>query len=51
MAQINQWEDVTSLECDQTGNSTCFQTGNDIINYYGFSTVCRNKYFILISMI
>jgi hypothetical protein len=49
MALINQWEDVTSLGC--TTNSTsgsnstgCFQTGIDVINYYGFSQVCRKKY-------
>ncbi|CAF4348488.1 unnamed protein product [Rotaria sp. Silwood2] len=36
MALINQWEDVQSLECNQPGNSTCFRTGNDIIDYYGF---------------
>ncbi|CAF2132802.1 unnamed protein product [Rotaria magnacalcarata] len=36
MALINQWEDVTSLDCNQVGNGTCYHTGNDIIDYYGF---------------
>lgn len=43
MALINQWQDVTSLECNQVGNATCFRTGLDILNYYGFSTVRRNR--------
>jgi hypothetical protein len=47
MALINQWKDVTSLECNQVGNATCFQTGNDIIAYYGFDKVRRKKYFNL----
>ncbi len=51
MALVNQWEDVTSLGCTtnstSSSNSTgCFQTGNDVINYYGFSKVCRKKYII-----
>ncbi|CAF0971805.1 unnamed protein product [Rotaria magnacalcarata] len=36
MALINQWEDVTSLDCNQVGNGTCYHTGNDIIDFYGF---------------
>lgn len=41
MGLINQWEPVTSLECNVVGNITCFRNGDDIINYYGFSKVCR----------
>jgi hypothetical protein len=44
MAQINQWEDVTSLECNSTGNSTCFHNGNDVISYYGFEKVCGKNF-------
>ncbi len=56
MGLINQWEDVTSLECNETansttisagnstGNSTCFHTGLEILDYYGFKTVRRKKF-------
>ncbi|UJR27397.1 hypothetical protein I4U23_008687 [Adineta vaga] len=36
MALVNQWEDVTSLDCDVSANSTCFKNGTDVLNYYGF---------------
>lgn len=39
MALINQWRDVTDLGCNATANATCFRTGIDVINYYGFSIV------------
>jgi hypothetical protein len=45
MALINQWEDVTSLECNQSGNTTCYRTGDDILNHYGFEKVCRKNFF------
>jgi len=55
MALINQWEDVTYLSCDLTGNATtfnsttsngtCFDNGDEIISYYGFSKVCRKNFF------
>jgi hypothetical protein len=43
MALINQWEDVTTIQCDNTTNTTCFRNGNDVLNYYSFSKVCRRK--------
>ncbi len=45
MGLINQWEDVTSLECNVAGNTTCFHNGTDILNYYGFSEVCEKNFF------
>jgi hypothetical protein len=39
MGLINQWEAVTSLDCNQIGNATCFKTGIDVLNYYGFKQV------------
>ena len=46
MALINQWEDVTSLECNTNSNMTCFKNGTDIINYYSFSIVCKQIYLL-----
>ncbi|CAF5055546.1 unnamed protein product, partial [Rotaria socialis] len=43
MALINQWEDVKSLECNQVGNGTCYRTGNDILDYYGFKKAHYNR--------
>ncbi|CAM4904796.1 unnamed protein product [Rotaria socialis] len=43
MALINQWEDVKSLDCNQVGNRTCYRTGNDILDYYGFKKAHYNR--------
>lgn len=48
MGVINQWEDVTYLECNTSGNTTCFKNGLDIINYYGFSQVCIERKVLLL---
>lgn len=45
MGLINQWEDVTSLECNVSGNSTCLKTGDDILKNYGFDKVCQKDIF------
>ncbi|CAF4403364.1 unnamed protein product, partial [Adineta steineri] len=37
------WEDVKSLECNASANTTCFGKGTDIINYYGFSKSHYNR--------
>ena len=43
MGLVNQWEDVSSLECNQIGNSTCFRNGTDVLNYFSFTRVCERK--------
>ena len=43
MGLVNQWEDVTSLECNQVGNATCFRNGTDVLNYFSFTRVCERK--------
>jgi hypothetical protein len=48
MGLINQWKDVTSLECNQNGNLTCFRNGTDVLNYYGFEQVSKMNIFFLI---
>ena len=45
MALVNQWKRVTSLQCDQSGDSTCFKNGQDVLNYYNFKEVGQIKYF------
>jgi len=47
MALVNQWEDVTSLECNQIGNTTCYSNGLDVLNHYGFKPVSRKNFFFL----
>ncbi len=55
MGLINQWKDVTYLECDQTGNFTgnstsnstgnststsgCYHNGKEVLDHFGFSEV------------
>lgn len=43
MAMVNQWKRVTSLECNQPANTTCFENGQDVLNYYNFKEVRRTK--------
>ena len=50
MGLINQWEDVTSIDCTQVGNGTCYRNGTDVLDYYGFKTVCRKKMYTDISL-
>ena len=45
MAMINQWRDVTYLECNQPANMTCISNGLEIIAYYGFNIVRKIVFF------
>lgn len=47
MAAVNQWENVSSLECDNSRNMTCFRNGTDVLNYYGFARVCKNALYVV----
>jgi len=48
MAMINQWRDVTYLECNQPANMTCISNGLEIIAYYGFNIVRKIVFFVSI---
>ena len=39
MGLINQWTDVTTIECDATENTACFNNGDEILAHYGFKEV------------
>ena len=39
MALINQWKDVTSIDCGTASADACFKNGTDVLNYYGFKEV------------
>ncbi|CAF0826300.1 unnamed protein product [Adineta ricciae] len=43
MGLINQWKDVTSIDCGTAPADACFKNGTDVLNYYGFKESNYNR--------